>query len=372
MSKETNPFVVAGALRREDMIDRDREAADLLAFAEGGQPFRVMGPRRYGKTSLLSRVLDDAEAAGMATALVDLEGVLSLEGIVVRLEGAYERRLEGALRRTVDRILRAWDIGVALGGGGFTARLQASPNLHVEGVLQRVLALPETIHERTDKRSLIVFDEVQDLLRVKDAAGAVRSVIQHHPDAAVYGFAGSAPSLMSRLFEDPSQPLLEHAMPTDLGPLPLDAVGDYIEARFERSGRDPGSALTPLIDFTRGHPQRTMLLAHHLWRLTPRAGKADESTWHDALAVALSQTQPTLRVRWEALPLNEQRLAQALASSSHTLYDERTYRSVGLKKGSIEKALSGLVGRGEASQQDDRVRLTDPLFEQWLKTKGAW
>lgn len=235
-----------------------------------------------------------------------------------------------------------------------------------------MLALPETIHERTGKRSLIVFDEVQDLLRVENAAGAVRSVIQHHGDTAVYGFAGSAPSLMSRLFKDPSQPLLEHAMPTELGPLPLDAVGDYIEERFERGGRDPGSALTPLIEFTRGHPQRTMLLAHHLWRLSPRGATADESTWHDALAAALAQAEPTLRVRWEALPLNEQRLAQALAASSHSLYDERTYRPVGLKKGSIEKALSGLIGRGEASQQDDRIRLTDPLFEQWLKAKGAW
>lgn len=371
-AKETNPFVVAGALRREDMIDRDREAADLLSLAQGGQPFRLVGPRRYGKTSLLSRVLDDAQSAGMATALVDLEGVLSLEGIVVRLEGAYERRLKGGLRRTVDRILRSWDIGVALGGGGFTARLQASPNLHVEGVLQRVLALPETIHERTGKRSLIVFDEVQDLLRVENAAGAVRSVIQHHGEAAVYGFAGSAPSLMNRLFEDPSQPLLEHAMPTELGPLPLDAVGDYIEERFARSGRDPGSALTPLIELTRGHPQRTMLLVHHLWRLTRRGGKSDESTWYDALTAALAQAEPTLRVRWEALPLNEQRLAQGLAASAHSLYDERTYRPVGLKKGSIEKALSGLIGRGEASRQDDHVRLTDPLFEQWLEAKGVW
>ncbi|MGH2744562.1 MAG: AAA-like domain-containing protein [Thermoleophilaceae bacterium] len=76
-AREANPFVVAGALRREDMIDRDREAAELLSLAQGGQPFRVVGPRRYGKTSLLSRVLDDAETAGMATALVDLEGVLS-------------------------------------------------------------------------------------------------------------------------------------------------------------------------------------------------------------------------------------------------------------------------------------------------------
>jgi hypothetical protein len=59
--------------------------------------------------------------------------------------------------------------------------------VHVESVLQRLLELPATLYERTERRSFIVFDEVQDLLRVADAPGAVRSVIQHHPHAASYG-----------------------------------------------------------------------------------------------------------------------------------------------------------------------------------------
>jgi uncharacterized protein len=119
-----NPFVVAGELAADDMIDRDREAAQLLAHAEAGQPFRLVGPRRYGKTTLLARALGEADGAGMATALVDLEDVVSIESIVVRIERAYDQRLKGPVRRAVDAILRSWDIGVSLGGGGFTARLQ--------------------------------------------------------------------------------------------------------------------------------------------------------------------------------------------------------------------------------------------------------
>ena len=38
--------------------------------------------------------------------------------------------------------------------------------------------------------------------------------------------------------------------------------------------RDAGTALQPTVEFTRGHPQRAMLLAHCLWRRTAAAGGA--------------------------------------------------------------------------------------------------
>jgi uncharacterized protein len=73
MPNEHNPFHFSGPLSPEDMIDRRSEANALLALAEGGHSMRLLGPRRYGKTTLLAKVLADADDAGMATALVDLE-----------------------------------------------------------------------------------------------------------------------------------------------------------------------------------------------------------------------------------------------------------------------------------------------------------
>lgn len=366
-----NPFVVAGELAAKDMIDRHRETVDLLAHARAGQPFRLVGPRRYGKTTLLARALGEAKVEGMATALVDLEGVVSLESVVVRIERAYEQRLTGAARRAVQAILRSWDLGVALGGGGFTARLQTSRGVHVESVLQRVLELPAALHQRTGRRSLIVFDEVQDLLRIPDAAGAVRSVIQHHGHAASYGFAGSAPGVMRKLFEDPTQPLLEHAVPYRLGPLPLDEIGEYVAGRFQSTDRDAGAALDPLLTFTRGHPQRTMLLAHHLWRQTPAGDDADERTWEAALETALAESEQALRARFEALPVNEQRMALALANFDAGPYEERAYRAVGLKRGSLTATLDALVDRAEVIPPAGDPRLTDPLLERWLRRRGV-
>jgi uncharacterized protein len=88
---DVNPFPIAGDVQAEDMIDREEEIERLLALAAGGHAARIVGPRRYGKTTLLRRVLAEAAADGTATALVDLEGVLSLSSIVVRIERAYDR-----------------------------------------------------------------------------------------------------------------------------------------------------------------------------------------------------------------------------------------------------------------------------------------
>ena len=368
-----NPFRVAGDLLPEEMIDRDEEAARLLALAAGGHSARLLAPRRYGKTSLLRRVLREADAHGWATALVDLEGVLSLSSVVVRMERAYDRALKGAVRRTVDALFRSWQVGLSLGAGGFTASLQSNPKLDVESVLLRLLDLPAKLYERSKVRSLIAFDEFQDLLRVDGADGIVRSVIQHQTRFASYAFSGSAPTLMERLFEDPSRPLLEHAVPVELGPLPLEPTAAYVERRFGETGRDVGTALDPLLAFARGHPQRTMLVAHHLWELVPPRAAADEATFVDARERALATAEPALRSRWEALTVNEQRVSVALATRRAAgLYSEETLRLLGLKKGSVDRALAGLVGRAEATRGPAGVELTDPLLEHWLAERGIF
>jgi hypothetical protein len=247
--RDLNPFRFSGPLGSDDMIDRDPEAEDLLALAEGGHSFRLVGPRRYGKTTLLRRVLEAAEREKMATVLVDLQDVLSIGEIVVRIERAYDR-LKGPVRRNVDNLFRSWNIGLALGGGGFTATLQRTPNVNVESVLLRLLELPAALFDRDGTTSLIAFDEIQDVLAVPGADGKIRSVIQHQADAATYAFAGSAPGIMQQLFADPKRPLLDQAVPKNLAPLPLNDVGEYVAGRFERTGRDVGSALTPMLEFT--------------------------------------------------------------------------------------------------------------------------
>jgi hypothetical protein len=351
------------------MIDRDPEADDLLALAQGGHSFRLVGPRRYGKTTLLRRVLEAAEHDGMATVLVDLQDVLSISEIVVRIERGYQR-LKGPIRRHVESLFQAWNIGLSLGGGGFTATLQRNPNVDAESVLLRLLELPAALFERQGTTSLIVFDEIQDVLAVSGADGKIRSVIQHQTEAATYAFAGSAPGVMQQLFADPKRPLLDQAVPRNLAPLPLDHVARYVHQRFSGTKRDPGTALAPLLEFTRGHPQRSMMLAHYVWERTARGAVADEETWVSALKQAESDSAPLMRAIWRALTVNERRVARAMAAAPTPLHSAETAAAVGIKRSSIGRALESLVANADVIDEDGRPRLTDPMLERWLQRQG--
>lgn len=367
--RDLNPFRFSGPLTPEDMIDRDPEADDLLALAAGGHSFRLVGARRYGKTTLLRRVLEAAEREGTATVLVDLQDVLSIAEIVVRIERGYER-LKGPIRRTVETLFRSWNIGLSLGGGGFTATLQRNPNVDAESVLLRLLELPTALFERSGTPSLIVFDEIQDVLAVTGADGKIRSVIQHQGHAATYAFAGSAPGVMEQLFADPKRPLLDQAVPRTLAPLPLDEVAGYVERRFARTDRDVGPALAPYSEFTRGHPQRAMMLAHYLWQRTPRGERADEGTWIGALDAAAADSAPLMRAIWRVLTPNERRVARAVAVVATPLYSEETAAAVGIKRTSIRRAVDSLEANADVIRLGDRLRLTDPMFEHWLQVQG--
>lgn len=89
MLTDTNPFVYSHPVAPEDVIDRDDETRRLLRNAVGGHFVRLTAPRKFGKTSLLQRVMRDGAAQeGLIPILVDFYGVLSLADVTVRIERA--------------------------------------------------------------------------------------------------------------------------------------------------------------------------------------------------------------------------------------------------------------------------------------------
>ncbi len=64
-------------------------------------------------------------------------------------------------------------------------------------------------------------------------------------------------------------------------------------------------------------------------------------------------------------------MALAPANFGASPYEERAYRAVGLKRGSLKAALDGLTDRAEVTAQGSDVRLTDPPLEMWLRRRGV-
>src|SRR5947208_5339175 len=172
MLVDINPFVYSHPLSPDDIIDRELETRALLANAVGGHYVRLYAPRKYGKTSLLQRVLRDGEREeGLIPVLVDLYRVVSLADVTVRLERAYARHLKGALRSRVDEFLQRTGIGLSLGVTGISARIQLDPKADPLPALHTLLDLPARLEVSGGYRALIAFDEFQDVCKIPNLDG---------------------------------------------------------------------------------------------------------------------------------------------------------------------------------------------------------
>jgi hypothetical protein len=369
MIASMNPFRYSEPVPVEDLINRDDETQKLLRRADESNNSRIVAPRRFGKTSLLRRVMHETRNVGWATVYVDFFGVLTLADISQRIERAYAEQLEGRLaswfagaRRMLRPTLRA-------GGGPLPGSVEVTLEAQAESPLLDRLALPRRLHERHGTRTLVIFDEFQDVLAATDRADAViRSEIQHHGDAASYVFAGSHVGMMRELFANPRRAFYGQAAPVELPPLTAEDVAVYIAARFQRTERDIGMALDPLLALAQGHPQRTMLLAHTVWELVPKGESATEETWRAAYERAIHQVSDELRTTWTALSTSNRRVLTAIAENTTALYAAGR-RHGGSRGGAVNTAIHGLRDRGEISEDTSTrsgYRLTDPLLAAWI------
>jgi uncharacterized protein len=364
---DVNPFVYSRPVPPEDVLDRDAEAAELLEKAVGGHYVRLYAPRKYGKTSLLNRVLRDAERdEGLVPVSVDLYRVLSIADVTIRFERAYARHLKGAIRSRVEEFLQRTGLGLSLGAFGISARIQLDPRAEPLAALHALLDLPLRLEERGGYRALIAFDEFQDVDKVPDLDGLIRSHIQHHGEVASYVFAGSEPALMRQLFENKDRPLYGSAVPMRLGRLPDDDIAEYVAARFAEGGRSVGEALNPLIQTAAGHPQRSIMLAHHLWEQVDEGEAGTLDAWSRAHATALLELQPEFDARWRGFSVTEQKALRAVIAGEGSPYRTRVLARLALEKPTAQAAIERLSAAAEIELVDGKQRVIDPLFAEWI------
>jgi len=366
----TNPFVFARPIDPADLVDREPELALLAERFATGVNTRLSSPRDYGKTSLLRRALAEARDSGMGAVLVDLYGVRTPAQAAAQIERAYESLPAGPFRRALIALRRrGGQLGLQTPVAGASVAIAGAGG---ERALLDSLDLPLGIHERTGSRMVVAFDEFQAVLGA-DLDGLIRSVIQHHGDGVTYVFCGSHPGMMLSLFADRRRPFYGQAAPLELGRLPRDRLAAYIAERFERTGRDPDDALGWLLDLVDGHPQRSMLLAHLLWRHTPEGERAGDGAWAAAHEEAWAYLQGDFEATWDGLSRVEAGVVEAVAAGVQSLTGKLAREVHGLPRGSAApEAARRLVERGLLAGPSGELDLVDPVLARWVAAGRRW
>lgn len=365
-----NPFNYQGPVAPARLIDRRAELDALQRAASDGIAMRLAAPRRFGKTSLIDAHIALMRAVGHRAVRVDLSKVATVADVAARVAQAFEE-LPADPRRIVRRWSARLGVRARLPGVEVTVVPAARPAAdEARAALLELLDVPLGLHDADGGLTIVCLDEFQDLLVADDSLdGLLRSVIQHHSEAAAYVFAGSQPSLMRALFSDRERPFYGQARPLELPTLPVDEAANDIEALLAADGLDAGTAVDELLAFTQGHPQRTLLLAHHLYNLLDSAPAAADP-FVAALDLALLETSDAQQAVWDGLGRAERVVLVALAdgqapTGSRIASEHRMARST------LQDALERLVTDERHVHRDagGRPRLLDPLLGEWLRRR---
>jgi len=177
---------------------------------------------------------------------------------------------------------------------------------------------------------------------------------------------------MRALFSDRERPFYGQARPLDLPVLPADEAARDVETLLAADGLQPDGDVDELLVFTGGHPQRTVLLAHHLYNVLDSPDRPEDPA-AAAIDLALAETRDAHQAVWDSLSRGERIVLLALAdgqapTGSRVADEHRIARST--LQDAVERLVADErnVARGSGSRPP-RPYLLDPLLGEWLRRR---
>lgn len=355
---EPSPFPYQGPLRPEEVRARDQLLAELAARVTRREVTALIGPRRYGKTSVLRRLAQDLTE--VTTVWVDLYGVTSAADLALALDAAMVGAgpAFGEAAGGVAASLQL-ELGLVRATLARPARSRPSPELLVPTLLQVLVGGALQVP------TLLVLDEFSAVATVPAAAAKLRTSLQHHYRDLGLVFAGSAPSVMRQLFTDRAEPFYGQAEFLEIGPLTAGDVHRLVVDGFTATGRRAGGVPARIHELCGGHPQRTMQTADAVWQATAEGGVTDDGVWVEALSDLRRRVADPLSRLFDGYPRSEQQVLRIIAHGRSPHGSGGAL--LGLGKAQASHARDSLLDRGDLLERDGQLLVTDPLMADWLR-----
>jgi len=407
-----NPFEFGRALDEDELVDRESETQEVLTTLLTAQRLFLIGPRRFGKTSILRVAGAKANRSGAHVFRYDAEAFPTLESLA-------ERLLADAIKQLTPSVERA---GQALGAFFKKLRPQASVDPQTGGLSVSVTfaegrgAVPmlidvfdgiERLAEQARHPVAVILDEFQKVVSPRptttgaggqsrgsgasdsatDEAGRIaesqiRAAIQHHRHVA-YVFAGSDTRLLSAMTSDPSRPFYKLGTVLSIGAIPRGDFEVFLETKFAAAGVavEPGAA-AELLDAAEEVPYNVQQLAHACWDACRNTTSGSDSPspvpltkgricdTRDAMAL---RADPLYTLLWNRLSSKQQQaLVALLREGEEGLTSSNVLRRYRMAATTMYKSLRSLettwhVLREHSDRGTTRLKFEDPLFAAWIR-----
>ena len=379
-----NPFEYGRELDRDELVDREEELRQVTRALENGGKLFLIGPRRYGKTSLLRAAEMTVAAKGVLVLRFDAERYESLDLLAAALLTAATRGLESTieragalLRRAAARLqpevkydLREQKFSVHLGVAGSPAKGDLP-------VLVDTLDAIERMASASRRPVVVIIDEFQQVVVQGGEAAEkqLRAAVQRHRKVG-YVFAGSATRLLADMTGDAGRAFYKLGARLFLGAIPRAEFTPFLRRGFRQAAiAVDADALTRLLDVADDVPYTVQRLAHECWemlRVTRSERRLSVAAVDTALTRVLRQEDAAYTQVWNSLTLQQKRALKAvLLESGRALLSAAVTARYRIPTPSMQRALGALDARGIVREEQDagaiRYRLEDPMLGHWLR-----
>jgi AAA+ ATPase superfamily predicted ATPase len=369
-----NPFIYGARVSGDAFCNREEEVEELLEDIRARQHVILFSQRRFGKTSLVWKVLEEARKEGIIPVHVDLYPISTLGEFIEEYAKAIARTLstyEKATRLMKGLFSRLYlSMGVDPAGNpqwsvGFDR------NREIETFDEAVSSV-ENYLKRKGKFGVVVFDEFQQITETngEKIERRLRTAIQTH-EHVCYLFVGSKKHMIHDLFSNPNRPFYRIGKIFPLDKIAAADLRGFIEKRFNEAKVDIDvNAIEVIVETTECHPFYTQYLCHVLYDIMEsRHIRADDVP--KAIDFLLYRESSAYMNTWDLLT-NRQR--QALVALSETVPGESPFRTEMLRRFNMSqpavmiRALKSLVDKDIVDKEDGRYGIIDLFFKRWIRT----
>jgi energy-coupling factor transporter ATP-binding protein EcfA2 len=382
-----NPFQFGRELGLGSLIDRADELATVeRTIREGGKLF-LIGPRRFGKTSILKTAADRLSAESAIVLRLDAESYPTLDLMVAGIVTSAARHLKGGVRRAGEQVRRFFhtlrpELDYSVLDDTWSAKLgiDSSRQDHTVLLTEALNGLEQLARAQPKTRPVgLIIDEFQRVVELggRVAEGQIRAAIQTHSRIG-YVFAGSKTRMLNDMVTDAARPFYRLGSKMFLGPIPREDFSRFLEEKFREGGYSvEPQAIVRLLDLAEDVPYNVQMLAHSCWFRLREGTTANPSALtqpfvYETLVYLVRQQDPFFTQLWRALTSIQQRTLLAVVEQGGVnLQSTKTAQSVGRGPGTIRKSLHSMIDSGilreDHLMSSTRLRFEDPFFAQWIR-----
>ena len=391
-----NPFEFGRELGSDELVNRTVELEEIRRTIKTGGKLFVIGPRRFGKTSLLKSAAEKSQKEGDIILRYNAEAFPEIDGLVKKIIEDSAKLLKGSVEKTGGQIKRYFkslrpEISFSVTQSEWKSSIGVVPSAAAGNIgllVDALNGLEELAAEQSDRKVALIIDEFQDILASQGivAEKQIRSAIQTHRHTA-YIFAGSKTRMLTEMTTDASRPFYRLGMLLFIGKLPRPEFSRFLLDKFTFGDFFPPKAneaerrnLTlKILDLAEDVPYNVQMLAHSLWnRLLQTKVGASERAYisgtliEQTLEKLIRQNDPFYTQVWNGLTaIQKKTLAAVVSENGQNLQSKKVTSEIGVSPSSLARALESLTLRDILRQTESggnvRYKFEDPFFAHWIR-----